>query len=129
MWLWEFLSLMTGWLSAAYLLLVITLYVSLHGRGLYDRVWGPREVPVPPVVNVNVTSSGKRRVGGGRSLIVVSHPDDEVMFFGPTILGLLKKGTVYLLCLSIGKLNVCKNPRTSVALWGLLLLLQGLVVS
>lgn len=39
-----------------------------------------------------------------RVLIVTAHPDDECMFFGPTILSLLKRPTcrVYLLCLSNG---------------------------
>jgi len=40
-----------------------------------------------------------------RVLIVTSHPDDEVMFFGPTILGLLRhsRREVYLLCMSPGR--------------------------
>ncbi|XP_018321632.1 N-acetylglucosaminyl-phosphatidylinositol de-N-acetylase [Agrilus planipennis] len=39
-----------------------------------------------------------------RVLIVTAHPDDECMFFGPTILNLLKDGncTVYILCLTTG---------------------------
>lgn len=36
-------------------------------------------------------------------LIVIAHPDDESMFFGPVILGLLQEDCdVFLLCLSIG---------------------------
>lgn len=36
-------------------------------------------------------------------LLVTAHPDDECMFFAPTILSLLKEGyCVYLLCLSAG---------------------------
>lgn len=40
-----------------------------------------------------------------RVLIVTAHPDDECMFFGPTILSLTKRPDchVYLLCLSNGK--------------------------
>lgn len=41
-----------------------------------------------------------------RVLIVTAHPDDECMFFGPTILSLTQRNepcTVYLLCLSNGK--------------------------
>jgi len=39
-----------------------------------------------------------------RALIVTSHPDDEVMFFGPTILGLLEAGCeVFLLVFSPGR--------------------------
>lgn len=39
-----------------------------------------------------------------RVLIVIAHPDDESMFFGPTILSLTKRNDcqVYLLCLSNG---------------------------
>lgn len=40
-----------------------------------------------------------------RVLIVTAHPDDECMFFGPTILTLTQRQkpcTVYLLCLSNG---------------------------
>lgn len=40
-----------------------------------------------------------------RVLIVTAHPDDECMFFGPTILTLTQRNepcTVYLLCLSNG---------------------------
>lgn len=38
-----------------------------------------------------------------RVLFVIAHPDDESMFFGPTILALTKRSEVYLLCLSNGK--------------------------
>ncbi|XP_064460650.1 N-acetylglucosaminyl-phosphatidylinositol de-N-acetylase-like [Ornithodoros turicata] len=38
-----------------------------------------------------------------KALIVIAHPDDESMFFGPVILGLQQEGCeLYLLCLSIG---------------------------
>ncbi|VDK46264.1 unnamed protein product [Anisakis simplex] len=38
-----------------------------------------------------------------RALLITAHPDDETMFFGPTIQGLLRDGTqLYLLCLSTG---------------------------
>ncbi|XP_059620767.1 N-acetylglucosaminyl-phosphatidylinositol de-N-acetylase [Phlebotomus argentipes] len=39
-----------------------------------------------------------------RVLLVLAHPDDECMFFGPTILSLCRRADcqVYLLCLSIG---------------------------
>jgi len=38
-----------------------------------------------------------------RVIFVISHPDDEVMFFGPTILGLAATAAeVFLLCLSTG---------------------------
>ena len=40
-----------------------------------------------------------------RALLVTAHPDDECMFFGPTLVGLLRDPacTVYLLCLSTGQ--------------------------
>jgi len=45
---------------------------------------------------------GKQLSSGRRVMLVISHPDDEVMFFGPTILGLVQTNEVYLLCLSVG---------------------------
>lgn len=47
-------------------------------------------------------SSNKDKGVGKRVLFVIAHPDDECMFFGPTILNLIKNSEVYLLCLSIG---------------------------
>lgn len=42
-------------------------------------------------------------LGAKRVLLVIAHPDDECMFFGPTIFRLCEQGTeVYLLCLSNG---------------------------
>ncbi|KTW30201.1 hypothetical protein T552_04078 [Pneumocystis carinii B80] len=35
-------------------------------------------------------------------LFLIAHPDDEVMFFGPSILQLLKDNEIYLVCLSNG---------------------------
>ncbi len=42
--------------------------------------------------------------GAGRVLLVIAHPDDETMFFGPTLLGLCRQrgADVHLLCLSNG---------------------------
>lgn len=42
-----------------------------------------------------------------RVLIVTAHPDDECMFFGPTIVSLSQRNDchVYLLCLSNGKIE------------------------
>ncbi|XP_074198195.1 N-acetylglucosaminyl-phosphatidylinositol de-N-acetylase isoform X3 [Camelus bactrianus] len=41
--------------------------------------------------------------GGTRSLLVIAHPDDEAMFFAPTILGLARlRHRVSLLCFSAG---------------------------
>ena len=40
-----------------------------------------------------------------RALLVTAHPDDECMFFGPAVVGLLRDPAcaVYLLCLSTGQ--------------------------
>lgn len=48
-----------------------------------------------------------------RVLIVTAHPDDECMFFGPTILSLLRRNNcnVYLLCLSNGNFEQKGNIR------------------
>ncbi|XP_047999245.1 N-acetylglucosaminyl-phosphatidylinositol de-N-acetylase [Leguminivora glycinivorella] len=52
-----------------------------------------------------------------RVLIVVAHPDDECMFFGPTIFRLCEQGAdVYLLCLSNGN-NEGKGTIRSKELW------------
>lgn len=40
---------------------------------------------------------------GSRALLVTAHPDDEAMFFAPTLLGLARvKHRVFLLCFSVG---------------------------
>ncbi|XP_026755013.1 N-acetylglucosaminyl-phosphatidylinositol de-N-acetylase [Galleria mellonella] len=47
-----------------------------------------------------------------RVLIVIAHPDDECMFFGPTIFRLCEQGAdVYLLCLSNGNYEGKGNIR------------------
>lgn len=41
--------------------------------------------------------------GGSRTLLVTAHPDDEAMFFAPTILGLARlRHQLFLLCFSAG---------------------------
>ena len=50
------------------------------------------------------TAAACRSGEGGGTLIVVAHPDDECMFFSPTILSLVCNGIpVSLLCLSNGQ--------------------------
>lgn len=47
-----------------------------------------------------------------RSLFVIAHPDDECMFFGPTILGLLSEGVdVHIVCLSEGNFDGKADKR------------------
>ncbi|XP_068623318.1 N-acetylglucosaminyl-phosphatidylinositol de-N-acetylase [Battus philenor] len=51
-------------------------------------------------------------LGAKRVLIVIAHPDDECMFFGPTIFRLCEQGAeVYLLCLSNGNYEGKGNIR------------------
>lgn len=41
---------------------------------------------------------------GSRALLVIAHPDDEAMFFAPTLLGLARlRHPVFLLCFSAGR--------------------------
>lgn len=49
-----------------------------------------------------------------RVLIVIAHPDDECMFFGPTLIALRKRKncTIFVLCLSQGK--IAKNQLRSI---------------
>lgn len=47
-----------------------------------------------------------------RVLLLIAHPDDECMFFGPTVVGLLGRGghpkRLFLVCLSTGKFELLK---------------------
>lgn len=67
----------------AYLLVCLFLYFVL--KRVSHRAW---QLPGPPA----------------RLLLVIAHPDDEVMFFGPMIYWLTKYKTsnIYLLCFTIG---------------------------
>lgn len=51
-----------------------------------------------------------------RVLFVIAHPDDECMFFGPTILHFTKKTNcqVYLMCLSTGTYNNISIARVKI---------------
>ncbi|XP_072934381.1 N-acetylglucosaminyl-phosphatidylinositol de-N-acetylase [Epargyreus clarus] len=51
-------------------------------------------------------------LGAKRVLLVIAHPDDECMFFGPTIFRLCEQGAeVYILCLSNGNFEGKGNVR------------------
>ncbi|XP_013167538.1 PREDICTED: N-acetylglucosaminyl-phosphatidylinositol de-N-acetylase-like [Papilio xuthus] len=51
-------------------------------------------------------------LGAKRVLLVIAHPDDECMFFGPTIFRLCEQGAeVYILCLSNGNYEGKGNIR------------------
>ena len=46
----------------------------------------------------------KKAYLSGRILFVTAHPDDECMFFGPSVLSAVENGrSVHLLCLSTGE--------------------------
>lgn len=52
-----------------------------------------------------MTASAHHPIEDRTVLLVIAHPDDEAMFFAPTLLGLLAPSahnTVHLLCLSTG---------------------------
>ncbi|KAG9444078.1 hypothetical protein H6P81_015418 [Aristolochia fimbriata] len=55
------------------------------------------------VLGVSRNQSSPFSVGRRNILLVVSHPDDESMFFSPTVLYLASRGhNVHVLCISIG---------------------------
>ncbi|XP_051971408.1 N-acetylglucosaminyl-phosphatidylinositol de-N-acetylase [Xyrauchen texanus] len=57
-------------------------------------------------LSLNSEEKARVRVTEARALLVTAHPDDECMFFAPTVLKLVKsKAAVYLLCLSTGNYN------------------------
>ncbi|OWK14867.1 PIGL [Cervus elaphus hippelaphus] len=67
--------------------------------GSWERVTRPEQAGLPG--------------GGSRTLLVTAHPDDEAMFFAPTILGLARlRHQVFLLCFSAGarRMNTLKDP-------------------
>jgi len=54
---------------------------------------------------LNHTSSSSAPISGRNILLVIAHPDDEVMFFGPTLVGITNSSSennVRVLCLSNG---------------------------
>jgi N-acetylglucosaminylphosphatidylinositol deacetylase len=54
---------------------------------------------------LNYTSSSSTPISGRNILLVIAHPDDEVMFFGPTLVGITNssaENNVRVLCLSNG---------------------------
>ncbi|CAH1957442.1 unnamed protein product [Acanthoscelides obtectus] len=57
------------------------------------------------IIRWGVVSFNRNARNFKRVLFVIAHPDDECMFFGPTILNYTRKEncTVYLMCLSTGK--------------------------
>ncbi|XP_073902885.1 N-acetylglucosaminyl-phosphatidylinositol de-N-acetylase isoform X12 [Castor canadensis] len=55
---------------------------------------------------------------GSRALLVIAHPDDEAMFFAPTVLGLVRlKHQVSLLCFSAGISQITQECSGTQSLW------------
>ncbi|KAI6178697.1 N-acetylglucosaminylphosphatidylinositol deacetylase [Aphelenchoides besseyi] len=51
---------------------------------------------------------------GSRCLLLIAHPDDECMFFGPTLLNLVRnRCELYVLCISTGNADGLGSKRTS----------------
>ncbi|XP_058794875.1 N-acetylglucosaminyl-phosphatidylinositol de-N-acetylase [Phymastichus coffea] len=95
-WWWQYLTEISWQLLitiTAYLCVCIFLYTLL--KQVDHKVW---QLPGPP----------------SRLLLVIAHPDDEVMFFGPIIYWLTQydASQVYLLCFSMGG-----NKRRKEELW------------
>ncbi|KAJ7584858.1 LmbE-like protein [Mycena floridula] len=58
--------------------------------------------------SLNSSTSSPQRI-----LLVTAHPDDECMFFAPTILALVKVGQLHSLCLSTGNMDGLGSTRTT----------------
>lgn len=67
--------------------------------------------------SLNTSEYDKLVSDGVRALLVTAHPDDECMFFAPTILRLLELNvSVHLLCLSSGRIVNLASIQNSVSL-------------
>ncbi|KAM3601678.1 uncharacterized protein V6R79_016606 [Siganus canaliculatus] len=86
---------------SVYLALFIVFFYFLWIKCIYYR---HRRTLVKLLKNVMNTDSSKEINGADiRALIVTAHPDDECMFFAPTIIRLVElKASVHVLCLSEG---------------------------
>ncbi|XP_051552573.1 N-acetylglucosaminyl-phosphatidylinositol de-N-acetylase-like isoform X2 [Myxocyprinus asiaticus] len=70
-----------------------------------DRHFSPTHVR-SDALSPNSEEMARVRGTEARALLVTAHPDDECMFFAPTVLKLVEsKAAVYLLCLSTGNYN------------------------
>ncbi|CAG9767742.1 unnamed protein product [Ceutorhynchus assimilis] len=88
--------------TVEHLIIGILLYVALCILLYFLSTWG--------LIGFTRNMRHARRV-----LFVTAHPDDEVMFFGPTILNYLQKPNcqVFLMCLSSGKNYGMDKIRTN----------------
>uniref|UniRef100_D8QDJ4 N-acetylglucosaminylphosphatidylinositol deacetylase n=1 Tax=Schizophyllum commune (strain H4-8 / FGSC 9210) TaxID=578458 RepID=D8QDJ4_SCHCM len=70
-----------------------------------------RTLSYPAELNTDVLYSSDDN-GDARALLVTAHPDDEAMFFAPTLLALAAKDVaVYSLCLSVGNADGLGDVR------------------
>src|SRR5688500_2778006 len=81
------------------MMIVFTLVVAVISISIFMALW-PR---------LFFDARSQRICGhrmSGNTLVIIAHPDDECMFFGPTIVSLMNRrrgrDKVYLLCLSTG---------------------------
>lgn len=94
-------------LSNFYVKFVADTLVYIRNFALYISLWIVGYLVVCCVVYRRYARRLPTRTRGAlrakRVLVVVAHPDDECMFFGPTIFRLCEQGAdVHLLCLSNG---------------------------
>ncbi|KAL1673051.1 putative deacetylase LmbE-like domain-containing protein [Schizophyllum commune] len=88
---------MLSFRSASFIVLVVAL--------LFRALSGPAELNTDTLYDTN-------GVGDARVLLVTAHPDDEAMFFAPTLLALAAKDvSVYSLCLSVGNADGLGDVR------------------
>lgn len=106
-----------GTLYKFYVRFVAESLIYLRNFALYIAIWFVGYLLVCCVVYRKYARRLQTRtrgaLGAKRVLIVVAHPDDECMFFGPTIFRLCEQGAdVHLLCLSNGKriINIDHYP-------------------
>lgn len=97
-----------GFLNDLYVNFLADAVLYLKNFALYVGVWVLGYLLVCCVVYRRYARKLRTRIRGSlkakRVLMVVAHPDDECMFFGPTIFRLCEQGAdVHILCLSTGK--------------------------
>ncbi|XP_010940401.4 LOW QUALITY PROTEIN: uncharacterized protein [Elaeis guineensis] len=81
--------------------------ISLWAISLWRILFGSSCLPSKPAF-LSSSGSGKKR----NVLLVVAHPDDESMFFAPTILFLTSEGhNPHILCMSTGNAEGVGNVR------------------
>ncbi|ODN06496.1 N-acetylglucosaminyl-phosphatidylinositol de-N-acetylase [Orchesella cincta] len=95
------LNIFLGIVYLATIYVAITIVYALVVTDFFMRMWKSKQI------------SGMKRF-----LLVTAHPDDECMFFGPTIVSLAKNPDVriYVLCLSLGDYEGMGNLR-KLELW------------